>query len=98
MKVIIEDEDYIKAITPFYNGCKFIPIFKQDGSVWLDCGCYLLVNLVTGAKKYLYEKWLENNKQPFKIEVSPETKLKMMAEKPCKHCGGAKFERYYKPM
>jgi hypothetical protein len=92
MKIIFDDKDYLDATTTFYNGCGFKPIFKLDGTVWLDVGCYLLVNLITGAKKMLYTKWRENGDQPFEIEMSPEAKLLMMSQTPCRHCGGAQYE------
>lgn len=94
MKITIEmeDKDFLKSTAPFWNGCSFRPIFKADGTVWLDIGCYLLVNLITGVERHFYEMWRDNGEQPFKIDVSPEIKMQMMQEKPCRHCGGAMFE------
>ena len=92
MKIIFDDNDYLEATKPFYNGCGFRPIVKRDGTVRLDVGCYLLINLITGAKKALYSKYLENGGHPFQIELSPEAKAEMLSRKQCRHCGGAIFE------
>lgn len=97
MTVIFDDEDYLKATEPFNNGCAFKPMFKQDGIIFLDIGCYLLVNLITGSKKALYDKYVDNGEQPFQIKLSPEAKNEMLNRKPCRHCGGIVHEVVINP-
>ena len=87
--VDIEQQDYIRAITPFRNGCSFRAIFEKDGRVMLEPGCYLLVNLVQGVERWFLDQWKKNNKKPFEISPSPETRHEMLKIKPCHWCGGS---------
>jgi len=95
--VQIEDADYVNATKPFYNGCSFRAIFMADGYVFLEPGCYFLVNLAQGAERYFYEQWKAAGKKPFRVELSPEAKMEIMGEKPCRHCGGHLFEENPRP-
>jgi hypothetical protein len=92
----IKEEEYIKAFTPFYNGCSHKLIFKNNGDVLVDIGCYNLDQLATGVKAHLNELYDDNNCKPFKIDVTPECKVKLIQIKPCEHCGGTLFERMEK--
>lgn len=85
----IEQTDYLKAITPFRNGCSFRALFEPDGRVLLEPGCYLLVNLVQGADRVFLDWWRANNKKPFAADVTPETIMAMKAMRTCSWCGGS---------
>ena len=91
MKVTIEIEqqDYLNAVRPVRNGCAFRALFEADGRVLLEPGCYLLVNLVHGAERVLYERWLANRKEPIEVDVNPATSVAMKSMRPCGWCGGA---------
>lgn len=92
MKIILESEDFLKAFTPFFNGCDFKMIMKQNGDVFCDIGCYLLINLLNGAEKYLFEKYKENGDKPFKINIPVEVRVEILKQPPCRHCGGTLFQ------
>lgn len=62
----IEQQDYLNAVKPFRNGCSFRAIFESDGRVLLEPGCYCLVNLINGAEKLFFNKWLGNKKNHLK--------------------------------
>src|SRR3990167_2140253 len=95
----IETNELISALTPFLNGCKFKLIFKSDSDVLIKFGCYLLVNLQTGANEYLKnliasdphhkEDW---NKQimlhqEMLVEDIHHVKLELLKiTRSCKHC------------
>ena len=89
MIIEVEQQDYVNAIQPFLNGCSFRALFEADGRVLLEPGCYLLIRLVRGFEKILYERWLENKSLPVEIHVTPTTLLDMKLIRPCTHCGGA---------
>jgi hypothetical protein len=86
MKAILEQKDYINAVTPFRNGCAFRAVVKNDGKVLLEPGCYLLINLISGADKVIYDMWLKNGEEPVEVEIEPETAKAIKDLKPCKWC------------
>ena len=89
MKIIFEKKDYVKAITPFPNGCAFKAIFDGDDT-YLTYGCYCLINLLTGAEeqfKNLLEQTSSNN--TIKLNISADIRSAMEDVPPCKHCGGS---------
>ena len=90
MIIELEQQDYVKAIRPFLNGCSFRALFESDGRVLLEPGCYLLLLLMRDHEKVLYKQWLANKSLPFEVNVIPETLLKMKSMRPCVHCGGSK--------
>ena len=92
MKIILEESDYIEAITPFRNGCSFRPTFKQNGDVYLGYGCECFVNLVTGAEEQFVRMIRRSNDKLIKLDISPEIRVAMLKVEPCKLCGGARFE------
>lgn len=92
MQIIFEVSDYVKAITPFRNGCDFKAIFDGE-DIYLDYGCYCLVNLQTGANEQFVRMLRENKDKPIKIDVTPEIKAAMMEVSPCKLCGGSIFKK-----
>ena len=94
MKITIEidQQDYINACTPFNNGCSFRPVIMANGDVYLDSGCYLLVNLVQGADRYFLGLYVANGNKPFKIDATPETKHELLKMPACKWCGGLRHE------
>ena len=47
------DEAMVDGFKTYLNGCNFKLRTKQDGSRWLEYGCYCLVNLLTGKEKLL---------------------------------------------
>ncbi len=92
MKIEIEDKDYIKAITPFRNGCSFKPLIKSNGDIYIDVGCCLYPNLLDDTGAHILYKFIENGKKPYKISISPETKTHILSIIPCKCCGGLIME------
>jgi len=92
MKVMLDDSEYIEAITPSKNGCTFRLIVKRGGVFLIEPGCYLLVNLMNPVETYLYDRWRTNNKKPFEIKMHENLKLELLKINPCRHCGGVKFE------
>jgi len=85
--------DCLLSMSTFANGCDFTLIFKSDGSVNLDYGCYgLHVNLVQGKRRLLMN-WLDRNPSG---EIPPgcEKELaELKSRRPCALCGGFKFEK-----
>ena len=97
MKIIIEPNDFVEALTPFYNGCSYIAYIEED-DVFIGFGCYCLVNLQTGAKAIFRDK-IYNNKiaKRFSIKELCETNsdyykareaILKMKDCKCSHCDG----------
>lgn len=87
MEIIISDNDYIKAVTPFLNGCTFrVFVITKDNKVFIEPGCYCLKNLLHGAEYEIYKMWKQNNELPLEIFVSDETRLKLLKMENCR-CG-----------
>lgn len=83
MKVIIEDNDWIEATKPAFNGCKYRLFFKADGRVMIDIGCYHLVFLQWGFNKYLQGQIPEGG---LEIKCSPELKNRFLTLPNCPRC------------
>lgn len=92
--MIIEESDYIDALTPFKNGCDFSLIIDKDNNYYLCTGCDCRPFLLTDIKRFLYDLLYEKNKEiPIKLNISTKTKEKLLRTANCKCCGGAKFEK-----
>ena len=99
MKIILEPKDFIEALTPFYNGCKFIAYVEKD-DVKIGYGCYCLVNLLQGANKILsdrirYSKEGERSRFSIKEFCQSEDDYQearqsiiTMIDSKCTHCDG----------
>lgn len=83
MKTIIENKDWIEATKPAFNGCNYRLIFKRDGSVFIDFGCYHLVYLQTGFNQYLQGKIPVGG---LRIECDPEFKNELLKLSNCPRC------------
>ena len=92
--MIIEDKEYIDALTPHTNGCKYIMIVKKNGDIYIDYGCDLRPNLQSGANRYIYDLIHGNGDKPVKLKISPELKSRLLAIKPCSGCGGTLFQHH----
>lgn len=96
--------DYIKALTPYRNGCAFNLKVKANGALMLTAGCYLLVNLIQGSD---YEFWQRIDKSIGKeidIRCLPhdehikEIEYKILSTDfgRCQHCNGTVFHEMRK--
>jgi len=87
------DEVILSSVKTFYNGCNFRLVSKADGTYYLQEGCYLLVNLLTGDEKLLW-KWLQDipGGKLLSGKVKPETICYLLRMEPCKECGGVRLE------
>lgn len=86
------DDDILKAISTFGNGCDFTLRF-EGSRVFLSYGCYgVHVNLVQGARRDLM-LWLgtKNPGERELIGLHPRTVLELKQRKPCHECGGFTF-------
>jgi len=92
MKIIMEEQDYIEAVTPFRNGCGYRAIFKANGDVFIDYGCYHLMRLQVGADREIAQMLIRNDDKPIKIDIKPETKIAILKIPPCERCGDTLFE------
>ena len=106
-KEITLDEAILDGFETYSNGCNFKLLSKQDGSRWLEYGCYCLVNLLTGKQRLLRD-FLENVSTEEKLMrtldkvnyprrridhlVRPETIAELLKRKPCQCCGGFLWE------
>ena len=106
-KEITLDDAMLDGFKTYRNGCNFKLISKQDGSLWLDYGCYCLVNLLTGNERLLRD-FLENQEPKEKLSnilandkhtrrridglIKPETINELLKREPCQVCGGFMFE------
>lgn len=89
---MIENNEYIEAFTPHWNGCEYKLIFKNNGTVYFTAGCDLRPRLQTSIDKYLWEIFCLNNKTPTKLNILPSLEIELLKIEPCIHCGGALFE------
>ena len=99
-KQVTLDEAMLDGFKTFRNGCNFKIVFKQDGSHWLECGCYCLVNLLNGNERLLLnflEMPMQDGKEypQRRIDglVKQETIKELLKREPCKRCGGFQFQQ-----
>ena len=92
---IIETSDYIKAFTPFLNGCAFRAYVESD-DIKIGFGCYCLVNLKSGAEEVFVDALIANKDNPVSIKVFNNQdhfeiiKLEILKLNPsCRHCEGS---------
>jgi hypothetical protein len=102
MKVILQkeitlDTAMINGFKTYRNGCNFILRKKQDGTYWLEYGCYCLINLLTGEarllRNFLKETKIEEPSRRIDNLVEPETINILLSREPCQCCGGFLFEK-----
>lgn len=87
MKFELTPAFFVRAITPFFNGCSWRPLFRPDGAVGLDAGCYLWPQHAYGAELELVRLWEEKGKKPFRIAVDAGTADRMRRVARCRWCG-----------
>tara|TARA_R110001632_G_scaffold161915_2_gene280267 strand:- start:1686 stop:1982 length:297 start_codon:yes stop_codon:yes gene_type:complete len=92
----IETKEILKALKPFRNGCSYRTEIK-NGEIKILTGCYHLINLLTGAEKYL--QGLCGNtgyvlSQDHLLEHVEEVKLAILSNhEPCKHCSNELYQK-----
>ena len=107
-----DTEDIINALRPSPNGCKFKVLVDEHENFRFKFGCYLLVNLQTGANQYL-QSLIENNFGTYKmkdwekeftlnqnvlVEHLEVVKVEILKAfaNQCKHCDGNLIARHAK--
>lgn len=95
MKVIMEEEDWIELVKPFYNGCKF-RITIKNGECYIGVGCYPYTIGFTSKGRYVLQLLgIDGNTisdgdydKLYNINVSPKLKLNFLKMEQCSECGG----------
>jgi hypothetical protein len=76
--MILEDEEMIQSLTPHRNGCYFKIVLGIDGQIYYQGGCDLRPNLLTGARRYMYEMLENNGFCPVKLLIDPVLKVELL--------------------
>lgn len=99
MKITFDRNDILEAVKPFWNGCSFRAIQREDG-MSIEIGCYHLTNLQTGAGKALQEIIFKNSKNEVKLsdlELSePHQEIQyavLSIREQCIYCGGTQHQK-----
>jgi len=91
---LILDDAILEGWSVYRNGCSF-SLEVRDRRYFLKLGCYVLVNLIRGAEKILFN-YIESNSGEVELipneNVKKETILALLSKTDnCTHCGGVVF-------
>ena len=93
---LVETSDYLKAITPFYNGHAFTAYIEEE-DVSIGIGCYCLEHLGGTFHRLLIRSIENNNYKPISIKtfnnVDSYNEIRIaiieFTGTECNHCSGS---------